>query len=709
MKTGQQYQQTPMWCGGVNTRRTRGFTLIESVIAIALIALLLTTGMGALVYFMHTERTESVRNELDRDARALIERLKRDLWRSARNDILVYPPGSGPYLAISFPVVAGNQPISINPEGKIDWDATVIYHLKDGMPSEVRRTVFRPRMELSDEERLLQLSSVVANGDGSNTYNHQNAQTRTLITNPVEWELTINSSRFDAYAPESGRRKVRLGTALLQSGENDLTFEVVDKNPAHTGSSRHLGVDTLVVSPSGLPLEAEWQTVVQETSSHDPVVQNMGIGEVWSGNSRLWFNSSQTGDAFTLRINNDRWEERNFSGTGVQRHNLDRIFIEPDDRPHTFALQLQGNEIIWRATEQSRATSATHPTAGTGSAVRVFVRGADIVGSGWADFDGGWIDSNGTNVWATFRGFKRIESAFIAESLAPGSETEAMNYIPNTRVDFTFGGEPDVDVGNIWTGIAMVGSQTSDRAPFLIDKEKSYIVGLLISPYPGYTNIYPSRWDVVGATNGVPPSSFSIPGADLALFDEADWSGHPDLEEHLAILGVQLLRVGYAPEGTFFSPIIDTHTTNPDYEDFFWTATQPSNSVLTLKVRAGDLSDLSDAPTWEELPAAQMGHRPIMSGRYAQVKALFVPGDDALHTPRLEDFTLQWEGEQRYTDLSAIISTGPNHGVYRVLLNGAPLVQGVTAHVSVFKDAWLPGQSDRRLESSAFAEIVPRN
>ena len=683
-----------------------GFTIIEALIAVALLGVALTAAMTSLIYFMQTERLESVRNELDTDARLLLQRLQRDLWRTARNQILVHPEG-GPYEAISFPVVLGG-PVQLNAAGEIEWDATVIYHLRDGIPSEVRRTVFTPRVELTDTERQQQLADVVRNGSGSGTFNGANSRTRTLIMNPVEWELTINNSRFDAYAPAPGRRKVRLGTAMMEPGTNTLTFTVVDKNPAQTGSSRHLGLDTLTVSPSGWPLEAEWRAIQPGGAGSEPEVENMGSGEVWSGNSRLWFHSSSNHDSFTLRVENDSWEERNFSATQLYRQHLARIAIEPDNDPYSFALELEGNDTVWRAVEQARTHSATHAGAGSNLAARVFVRGTDIVDRDWTDFDGGWIAATGTNVWVTVRGFMHIQEAFIAESADPGSAVEAMNYDPTTRVDFTFNGNPGRDVGSIALGLAIVGTAQSDAAPFLLDKDKSYLIGLHIQPYPGYSIVYPSRWSAPAGTSDV-PSTYTITGADSATFNEVDWSAHPAIEAHPAVLGVQALRVGYAPQGIFVSPIFDTQLNNPDYGSFQWTASQPDNSLLEMKVRAGDRSDLSDAEEWADVPVAQSGLRPVIGGRYAQVKARFTPGDMALQTPRLEDFTLRWVGGRRYTDLSAVISTGRDHGIYEVLLNGNPLVQGVTARISVIRDMQLAGGRAERLESSAFAEIVPRN
>ena len=130
---------------------------------------------------------------------------------------------------------------------------------------------------------------------------------------------------------------------------------------------------------------------------------------------------------------------------------------------------------------------------------------------------------------------------------------------------------------------------------------------------------------------------------------------------------------------------------------------------LEVKVRAGANADLSDAAAWAAVPLAESGVAPVLNGRYAQVQVCMAPGTNALTTPEVQDFTIRWSGGRRYADLSGIFSTGPDHGIYELLVNGAPLLQGVTVQVSVFKEIQLGGGGTSRMVSSAFAEIVPRN
>ena len=117
----------------------------------------------------------------------------------------------------------------------------------------------------------------------------------------------------------------------------------------------------------------------------------------------------------------------------------------------------------------------------------------------------------------------------------------------------------------------------------------------------------------------------------------------------------------------------------------------------------------ADAAAWSAVPAATAGATPIINGRFAQVQVRMRPGTDALSTPELRDFTLRWNGGRRYVDIAGIFSEGPDHGIYELQVNGAPVLQGVTVKVSVFKDVRLASGAVQRMESSAFAEIVPRN
>lgn len=704
----------------------RGFTLVEAVGAVALLGITLTASISSLTYVMRNDRFIAAQSELDMDASLLVERLRRDLWRTARDQILVHPPGDGPYQAISFPIVRGNEPITLNEEGNIDWDATVVYHLKDGTPSEVRRTVFEPRTELTAAERALQLANVVADGDGANTYNSANALTRTLIENPVEWELNISGTRFDAYAPSAGRRFVSMGTALMADGDNTLTFRTVGKNSANDGESRALGVDMLSASGSSIPREGEWQTVTASQGA-SPLVDNMGEGEIWSGNSRLWFPATVNDSSFSLAFEHDRWEERNFSGMGVEAEDIVRTFIQPETGPHTFALRLDGNGTAWTASNQTRNTSSGGSTMTNFSqvAVRVFVRGADLMDS--EGFDGGWIAFNGTNVWARFArgpwggGGMHLRQAFIAQSaIMTDPANNPLNIDPASRRVFLFSGSEEIEFPYAVNTLI----RESDKLDFLIEKTNSYVVGMLLTKNTANAlqpSVFHDSADTVGPNCGL----ILNPSADQAAGD-FDWSSLPAtpisnqwtqwetastdrVYQTSRIVGLHSLRTGHAPDGLFTSQQINTQLADPGYLSFGWSATQPSNSTLELKVRAWSQSDQSDAAAWADVPVATLDSPPVINGRFAQVQVKMEPGTDALSTPELRDFTLRWSGGRRYVDLAGIFSEGPNHGIYEVLVNDAPLLQGVTVHVSVFKDVRLASGQNQRMVSSAFAEIVPRN
>ena len=699
----------------------RGFTLIEAIGAVALLGITLTASIGSLVYVTRNEQRVASQGELDMDASLLVERLRRDLWRTSRDKILVYPPGNGPYQAISFPIKHGRGPIFLDENGEIEWDATVIYHLKAGSPSEVRRTVFDPYGDFTETQREQQLADVVADGNGEDTYNSQNALTRVLIENPVEWELNIKGIPMDAYAASSGRRRLRLGTALLNSGTNAVTLRAAGQNTASAGFK--LGVDTLNVSASGLAREGEWQTV-SAAAGVSPGILNIGSNETWSGNSILNFAATQVGDSFTLRMANDCWEERNFFPGEASSKDLDRAILNSGSSPRTYALRLEGNGIAWESTNQTRSASQWDSNMHdlTNVALRIFVRGSDL----WDGFDGGWIAFNGTNVWARFArspsAGMHIQKAFIAQSavmLDPANHPA--NIVPGTQRVFLFTNSVERDSSTL-----TASPFESDKLDYLIEKTNSYVVGILLSKN-NYGNMRPAVFH--NATNAAGPNCRLIvnPTADQSA-ETFDWSSLPDQElpdsqwnnwsampadtvlNTRRIVALSSLRAGHAPDGTFLSRIIDTQVDDPAYQSFSWTAATPSNSALQMKVlAAADPADLGDSVDWTALAASVSGGAPVINGRYARVWARMAPGTDALSTPELRDFTLTWNGGRRYADLSGIFSVGPDHGIYEVLVNGALLLQGVTVKVSVFKEVRLASGTPSRMVSSAFAEIVPRN
>lgn len=685
---------------GHDRSRRGGFTIVEVMLAAVLLGLVLTASTSSLVFVLRNERIAAAQADLDLDASLLVERLRADLWRTSRSEILLYPPGDGPYQAISFPIVHGTNPIIRDPiTGQIPWDSTIVYH-KELAPSQVLRTEI-PSYDPDPSARENQLADVVVAGS---TYTTDGANTRILIKNPVQWELNVNGTGFDAYTSADSRGSIRMGRAMLEDGDNEIEFRVSGQNTASSGY--RLGVDTLAVTASGLPREGEWQALTATGAGPVPIVENMGSNDAWSGNSRLGFPATGEGDAFTMLMENDRWEERNFFGDGMKYTDVARSFIAPGGEPYSYALRLAGNGTNWVATDQARGTLVPNnmPTT-TSMAVRVFLRGTDFT----EDFDGGWITSSGSNLWARFDGRMRINEAFIAEADISAPNLY-MDYLPATRQDFLFSGSPSTEIN--WLPAWGNGIKYSDKTAYTIDKDKSYIVGIHFSQRSSWltatTNLV-TRIAMAGPDAGPMPSCFYIMEGTEADQDEVAWSARGDVVADTNIWVLTSLRTGFAPEGTYVSQIIDTQLENPAYASFDWTAFATNGSVIELKVRAGASNNLSDATAWTNVPLAQAGLPPGIYGRYAQVQARLTPGTDALISPELRDFTLTWAGGRRYVDLSGIFSTGPDHGVYEVRINGHAIVQEINAYIEVIKDYSLSSGQTMTMRSSAFAEIVPRN
>ena len=318
-----------------------GFTLAEISIATVILVIAVAMAMSGLVYVLRAAHESNVQTELDIDVQIAMERLKRDLRLTALEKIFFYPPGPGPYTAISFPMARdddGDGSIEMDANGKIIWDQTYIYHVWPAVPNQLRLTIFDPRDNtLTDEQRQEQLNSVVQYGHGSNTYNGANARTYVIFENLFEWEINPRFSRYDGYAPTLTRdRSVILGSCIISNGFNTFEFRVVGKNSASTGYK--IGLDKLFMSPSYSPREAEAQLPAIAYSGPAPTIEYMAGGS-WSGNYQLLFPATAVGQYFTLRLANDRWEETNFRETGSYMENA-TICFDQTLTPYDFVIKV---------------------------------------------------------------------------------------------------------------------------------------------------------------------------------------------------------------------------------------------------------------------------------------------------------------------------------------------------------------------------------
>lgn len=679
---------------GAPSRDARsGFTLIEALGALLILGLAVTAAMTSFFHVSRQEIAGAAQHHLDMDSRLLIERLRRDLWLTSRDEILLHPEGDGPYTALAFPIVLPRNeadPVPLNPDGSIAWDATVIYHLWDGPPAEVRRTVFSPRADLDEALRIEQIERTVSDGNGAGAPNGNHATTRTMIGNLVDWRLNVEGPRFDGYSQTPGRRAANIGSAVLADDWNDFTFRVKGRNSRSAGF--RIGIDWLSASASGSPREAEFQEVTQDSGA-TPAPEWMG--DTWGGQYRLGFPAAGDDASFTLRMENDRWEERRFLDTSALLIE-DNVSIRFDTglTPGAYVLQLTGNDTIWRASEQTGHGGSIGDIDGNleNTAVRVVLRGGDMME------DSGFIGFNGTNVWIRFRNGGLIRQLRIAEAfLAECDPDLPMNIVPDTLRPIRFGGQPDVKIG-------VVSSVESDPVPFHIRKDRSYAVAFRVA-HPGESA--PAIWHAWTAASGA-PQAYVIRNADSAALHAPSWHGVAMATN--AVLAVQSVRAGYAPEGIYRSRIIDTRLETPAYRTIEWAATTPEGSGLEFRVRSGSEPDLSDALDWSMAAAPANGAELHLNGRYVQVQTRMTPGgENANATPVLRDFTIRWAPEPRVVDIGGMFSTGPDHGIFELLVNNRPLVQAVTVDLTVYADIPVGGGLRRRLTASAFAEIVPRN
>lgn len=627
--------------------RCAGYTLIEAVVATAITATAMSMAVAGFSFMLRGDRLVAQQTELDMDARTLIERIRNDLWMTGRREILLYPPDSNTYTAISMPRLSGSTAPALGDEGQIIWDETVIYHLyEDGDVFEVRRTVFESWLA-DDTARREQLADVVESGEGDS-----GSSTQTLIENLVDWKINITANRFDAYAAVAAPEEIELGSALIKPGANTITFRAVGKNRAGRGSSRHLGVDQLFVTPSGLPLEGEWMGVVSSSGS-TPTDQNMGLNEAWQGNARLWFPASADNHEFTLSFTNDSFDMRNYSATADEMNSVSR-FNHTIGGVNTFGLRLDGSGVVWQASDQAGAESTPSVSGLIGKSIKVIIRGNEF-------------SSGGTNIWLTFS--------------LPGASVGI--YDVYFELENSAGPSYPVTLTGSSGGIV-------ESAPIAasISRDNNYVVRFKLSGDPG---------DVVSAWSDADNyvNSYIDDVADTAVY---------------ALSGV---RAGFAPEGTYMTEVIDTTHDNPDYASFTWNKDAASSAAsVVFRVRGSDSQEQVDKQAWQSVMGSGLAPNAIDGLRYFQVEASLKPDSlpsNSTRTPELYDFNVRWTGEERYVALSGIFSKGPDHGIYEVEVNGDPILRGVTVDLTVYKDVNLLLSEPKRLTARAFAEVVPKN
>lgn len=677
----------------------RGFTLVELLVSATILVITLSFGMAGFVYFLRSTAVGNIQNELDIDVQTAMERIKYDIRLSSLDEMFYYPAGAGPYKAISFPMAYdddGDGAIELDANTNIIWDATYIYHVWSGSPNELRLTIFDPRdNSLTDAERQEQINSVVETGSGSSTHNGDNSSSTVVFANLFDWSVSPNGAVYDGYSPIQMRDKgVSLGSIVLSNGTHTLTFETVGKNSASSGYK--IGVDTLFVSPCYGEREAEAQLPVSAQSGATASAQDMTAQGSWSGNYQLSFPATAVGQTFSLTIENDLWEETNFRGTGSVFDDT-KVEFNTSISPKDFVVALDGavwpDNVTWRADSQTGDLYPINNNGLRGAAIRVLIRGEDML-------NGGWIKYNGTPCYVSFRAGSisglTLKEAYFAE--VADHENPTMDINPGTQV-LLFNANKTISSLGTWIPIPSL----------YLEKEKSYIVSFLVSTDVLKANVieYKELIEPSMINSYIIPFTSAPTSTDLAA---ANWSSRSDVIATNSLYGVYLLWSWLPTNGQFVSQIIDTKQDSPNYTYMSWNATVPSGSSLALKIRSGNSNDLSDAQSWTNI-AAMSSAGSINPGdkRYFQFLANLKPTANGVLSPLLKDVTVKWTGVERYVDIGGTFSKGPDYGIFKVKVDGKDIKTGVIVDLEIFETARGVAGENKKVTSSLISEVTPRN
>ncbi len=669
-----------------------GFTIVEMLIAAAIMMMASAMAIYGWIYVMRGERINSIQAELDMNVRMAIERIRSEVRLSAIDKIVFYPEGPGPYVAISFPVAFNRDDQGLTPmlsDTNILWDTTIIYHVDTVSTNRLLRTTFAPRdNDMNHAERMEQLNSVVTRGKGAGAEgNNEVASTRVIFANFISWSISAVAGVFDAYNAMPGKRRINFGSLPLGPGKHSFAFTSLGKNMASSGCK--LGIDTLKTSAGACELEAE----DLELGSCSPVpVQQPGY--IFSGKNALVSNPGEGADVnLTLIVPNDRWTESNFRNYGIGSANVETAL---DETANDEVVRIKGGGVAWQATEQTgnSATTETSPVAGS-RAYRILLQGSVM----------GWIRSNGRlmpDPPAPYSSGVRLRLPADAEvasrafiGLAEPTAVSALQVSAGTFRELKL--VPDYAPGgsNLWV---LAGGE-----PMEISTTNNYVLSFWLLQGDSVVT-----WQ---DTRGAGGSMAAVrTNCTEAVLEESIWTDTAHVGLLNSVPFVQELFTALPDHGTFVSEIYDTTLETPDFTATRWSAISPAGTRLALQFRAGNDAQLADAPPWS-LCAYQTNPDGLNMngfGRFVQFRATFEPDATGLKTPSLRYVSVDWTGLLRMIDLGGQVVLGPDFGAFQLKVDDLALIKALRFELSIFKQ--LPGGSGAPfLTSSMNMEIEPRN
>lgn len=705
-----------------------GFSMVETVLTTSVLVLVITAAMGSWLLFMNKSNRVNTQAGLDLDVRKVIERFRSEMRNASRETIMFYPENQPPYQAVGFALASdtdGDGLMDMDASGSnILWRQTVIYHVWNQAPTQMRRTVFDNRNSSAGySDRYGQIQKVVTLGNGSAAcLDGESAKTFVLFENLFTGKLWHAESTFDGYAPDPNTLdRVTFGSMALGPGAHTVDFTIEGKNPLSTG--RSFRIDQISAGVCGWPLEAELRTASGYSAS--PVFVGQGLSGAAYG---LGAATASDGDSLSVTVYNDAIEECGFIGKG-RNVTLSNTVVRFDTtlQPTGFddgvyVTRLDGQfASTWTVQQQTADNFRGDFYYPMNCAIRIPIFASYVLSDGFGPVFRFYKSQSNNNLVLSNPSFAIVTTP--TDGSMPGPDIDSGEVIPLLFYQ-------DGVQKSGWAACAnMAYLELRPAQAVRIEAGATLMVSFQVS-VTGYTGYSGDRFTAyVMARHGL-VGCWVIPGGDGTTAKKAVWSTDSRLTSTSYLPSLEAISVGYADGGDYVSHPFDTRSTSGAAKTFAWDADVPSGSALTMYVRSGntlssDGFDISDALPWANVSAVVNGG--VVSGavgRYLQFRAVYdaqkfsaypgLTGTTGIGpyrsaTPRLRHALFTWDGETKYVDIVGNLLKGPNNGIVQVEVDGKPLVKGVSMEIEIYKDIQTQGAKTERIRSAMMTEIEPRN
>ncbi|MFC1548993.1 type II secretion system protein J [Candidatus Omnitrophota bacterium] len=720
-------------------RNKKGFTLLEILFVAALTLMVIGAILSAWMFTSKTWTSESQHTHLRIDMMQAMETIKNDLRLSSLTYMSFYPESGEPYTGISLPVAEtdANGFFTLNANGEIEWDNTVIYHVYTGAgDTTLRRTVLYNRDNtLTDEERYTELENVVSTGLGTGSYSTD----LDFLGDLDIFEMSSLSPVIDFYDDSSDpvrAGKVVFGWAKLDDGDHTIRFEITGKNDLSSGYD--IGVDNIMLEPAGIPREVEYYN-----SSFAPVGSltlsggsaNRVYNSMWSNNNYLEFSNSGTGSYMEIDDYYDLLRDSSFENASLdnttgsdEEFHIELEVLEEDEE----------GEINWYAYAAAGDPQQEGRDGDLPASVTPPVAIRTVIG-------GDSIDEEADLIRVNFKSSSTddlvIDNAYITkrngttgpDGLANQSTSgrDVEEYHRHQQLFFR-----DESTGNIVPGATVTqGSEAwSVWTAFPLRTDSDYLVSVNITDVSSTECTY---WEGTGTAD----RTYYLAGSEYStMAGDPDWSSEsPSTDEDIFI--VSNIDIWNA-EGSVESQIYDTTMSAPAYSEIKWSEVSPAGTEVLMKARSSSDEYMVGATDWSLIAGstANPGSLSVGNNRYVQFMAEMTSDpfwevssstktyeeyiDDQVNnypvtgfpeqggTPYItgvysnwiDDVEIDWPGDERLCTITGYVARKNSYGQAKVVVDGVDLVKILSVHLKVSADI-----QGRIIEEENYIEVQPRN